>query len=39
MGFTKCLIPARSGGKEIIPPDGLQLIGCAISGRPLAAIL
>ena len=39
MGFTKCLIPARSGGKEIIPPDGLQLIRVRNIREALAAIL
>ncbi len=38
MGFTKCMIPARSGGK-LVEPDGLQLIKVKNIREALAAIL
>ena len=38
MGFTKCIIPARSGGK-LVEPDGLQLIKVKNIREALAAIL
>ena len=38
MGFTKCMIPARSGGK-LVEPDGLQLIKVKNIRAALAAIL
>ena len=38
LGFTKCLIPARIGGK-IEPPHGLQLIRVHNIREALAAIV
>jgi len=38
LGFTKCLIPARTGGK-LDTPDGLQLIPVRNIREALAALL
>ena len=38
LGFTKCLIPARTGGK-LDAPDGLQLIPVRNIREALAALL
>ncbi len=38
LGFTKCLVPARSGGKVDVP-DGLQLIKVRNIREALAALL